>query len=116
PVAPQSSLRPLKLFVTIAVPLHTSPPLKVVFNQASRAAVLPAPSHSTVLSDGATVQLGLVVSSILNVAVVVDDFPQSSVAVKVTVALPLAPHPSDSAVKLSLQLTPLHASCACAPP
>ena len=41
---------------------------------------------------------GLVVSSIVNVAEQVLMLPQSSVAVNVTVALPVAPHPLLNAV------------------
>ena len=35
--------------------------------------------------------VGLVVSSMVNVAFVVDEFPHTSVAVKVTVAAPVSP-------------------------
>ena len=60
--------------------------------------------------------VGAVVSSIVNVAVVVAVLPHASVAVKITVALPVAPQSSLNAVKLLLQVTPLHASVAVAPP
>ena len=59
---------------------------------------------------------GAVVSSIVNVAVVLLLLPQSSVAVKVTVAMPVAPQASLKASKSLLQVTSLHASEALAPP
>ena len=67
-------------------------------SQAFKAAVLPMPSHSTVSSSAAVSIVGLVVSSIVNVAVVVLALPQSSVAVNVTIALPVAPQSSLNAV------------------
>ena len=39
---------------------------------------------------------GFVVSSIVKVAVEEEELPQSSVAVKITVAEPVAPHKSDN--------------------
>ena len=60
--------------------------------------------------------LGSSVSSIVNVAVVDVALLQSSVAVNVTVALPVAPQSSLKAVKSLLQVTPLHTSLADAPP
>ena len=59
---------------------------------------------------------GFVVSSIVNVAVVVLALPQSSVAVKITVAVPVAPQSSLKATKSLLQVTPPQASEAVAPP
>ena len=59
---------------------------------------------------------GAVVSSIVNVAVVLLLLPQSSVAVKVTVAMPVAPQSSLKAAKSLLQVTSLQASDAIAPP
>ena len=55
---------------------------------------------------------GAVVSSMVNVAVVLVALPQSSVAVKVTVAAPVAPQSSLKAAKSLLQVTPLQASVA----
>ena len=52
----------------------------------------------------------------MNVAVEEVLFPQVSVAVKVTVAEPVAPHVSESEVKLLVQVTFEHASLAEAPP
>ena len=49
--------------------------------------------------------VGAVVSSIVNVAVVLLLLPQSSVAVKVTVAMPVAPQSSLNASKSLLQVT-----------
>ena len=59
---------------------------------------------------------GFVVSSIVNVAVVVLALPQSSVAVKITVAVPVAPQSSLKATKSLLQVTVLQLSVADAPP
>ena len=57
-------------------------------------------SHCTVSSVGSdSLNVGAVVSSIVNVAVVVLVFPQPSVTVNVTVADPVAPQVSDKAVK-----------------
>src|SRR5688572_20922110 len=95
PVSPQSSLKDVKLLLQVT-PLHTSlaaaPPFAA--SHALSAAVLPAPSHSTVSSDASVSIVGGVVSSIVKVAVVVLALPQSSVAVKLTVALPVAPQSS----------------------
>ena len=56
-------------------------------------------SHSTVASAGKlSTKVGAVVSSIVNVAVVLVAFPQASVTVKVTVAEPVAPQSSDNVV------------------
>ena len=94
PVAPQSSLKPSKSLLQVT-PLHTSdavaPPLS--FNQPFNASMLPMPSHSTVSSEAA-VMAGFVVSSMVKVAVVLLALPQSSVAVNVTVAEPVAPQSS----------------------
>ena len=95
PVAPQSSLRPVLLLLQVTPPqtsLASAPPLSA--SQAAKAAVLPMPSHSTVSSEAAVSMSGLVVSTIVNVAEHVLVLPQSSVAVNVTVALPVAPQPS----------------------
>ena len=91
-----------------------APPLEA--NQAFKSALFPAPSHGTVKSLAAVSILGSVVSSIVNVAVVVLEFPQTSVAVKVTVAAPVAPQRSESALKSLDQVTPLQLSDADAPP
>ena len=92
PVAPQSSLKASKSLLQVTS-LHASdamaPPL--LASHPSRSAALPAPSHSTVASMAAMSMAGAVVSSIVNVAVVLLLLPQSSVAVKVTVAVPVAP-------------------------
>ena len=116
PVAPQSSLKPSKSLLQVT-PLHTSeavaPPL--LSNQAFNASMLPMPSHSTVWSEAA-VMSGLVVSSIVKVAVELLKLPQSSVAVNVTVAEPVAPQSSLKPSKSLLQVTPLHTSEAVAPP
>ena len=53
---------------------------------------LPLASNSIVISEVKAV--GSVVSSIVNVAIVVDWLPHSSVAVNITVAAPVEPHKS----------------------
>ena len=95
PVAPQSSLNAVKSLLQVTLlqtSLAAAPPLES--NHAVKAAVLPAPSHSTVSFEAAVSIVGLVVSSIVNVAVVEVALPQSSVAVKVTVAEPVSPQSS----------------------
>src|SRR6476660_2009585 len=59
---------------------------------------------------------GAVVSTIVNEAVVVVAFPQLSVAVKITEAVPVCPQPSLKAVKLLVQVTDEQTSEAAAPP
>ena len=118
PVFPQSSLRAVKSFVQVT-PAQISeaapvPPWEA--NQSANSVPLPLPSHSTVRSEAATSILGGVVSSIVKVAVVVLELLHSSVAVKVTVAEPVAPQSSESPLKSLLQVTPEHASEAVAPP
>ena len=73
-------------------------------------------SHSKVTSCGTYVKNGSVVSSIVNVADVLDSFPHSSVAVNSTVADPVAPQSSDNPEKLLLQVTSPQISEAVAPP
>ena len=72
-------------------------------------------SQSTDVSVG-QVNTGGVLSSMVKVPVVVDLLPQSSVAVKITVAAPVAPHKSLKPGLLLLQVTLLQASVAAAPP
>ena len=61
PVAPHRSLSPALLFVTVAVPQESEP--EKLVNQAANAPLGSAvPSHSTVISLGATSQVGSVVS------------------------------------------------------
>ena len=60
--------------ISVAVPVF---PLAA--NHASRSAVFPAPSHSTISSSGAVSIVGGVVSSIVNVANDSLEFPHSSV-------------------------------------
>ena len=67
-------------------------------------------------TKSATVATGPVVSSMVKVAVVLLLFPQSSVAVKITVAAPAAPQSSLKESKSLLHDTSLHASEAVAPP
>ena len=79
---------------SVAVPV---PPF-----DANHAAICPpgsvVPSHSIVKFVGFVVQFGFIVSSIVTVAVRVVVFPQSSVAVKITSASPVAPHSLDNPV------------------
>src|SRR6185369_14045067 len=119
PLAPQPSLTPLKLLLQVTLPLHwslaTAPPWAE--SQLFNAVVLPLPSHSTVWLVACWLNTGATVSWIVKVAVLPLVLPQASIAVKVTVADPLAPQPSLNAVKLLLQVTlPLHWSLATAPP
>ena len=104
PVAPQSSLSPLKL-LDQEMPEQTSeevaPPY--VASQLLSSTVLPAPSHSTVKLDAEVIS-GFVVSTIVNVATVEEEFPQASVDVKITVAEPVAPQSSEREVKLLLHV------------
>ena len=74
-------------------------------SQAFRSSILPSPSHSTVRSSGTLVNIGEVVSTMVNVANVVLVFPQASVAVHVTRAVPVAPHSSQRAVKSLVMVT-----------
>ena len=73
------------------------------------------PSHSTVKGLAAVSMLGAVVSSMVNVAVALLALPQASVAVKVTVAPPVAPQLSLRAVKSCSMVTSLQLSLAVAP-
>ena len=58
-------------------------------------------SHSTVASTGrASLKIGSIVSSMVNVASAEIEFPQSSVNVNVTVSLPVAPQRSLSPILL----------------
>jgi len=77
---------------------------------------LPAPSHWTVTFVAGEVISGAKVSSTKKVAVVELVLPQASMAVKVTVAEPVPPHPSLRVVKLLDQVTALQTSFAPAPP
>ena len=99
PVEPQSSLNPSKLLVQVTsehVSLETAPPLEA--NHAAKASWFPWPSHSTVAFEACVEIVGLVVSTIVKLAVVEDGLPQASVAVKVTDAVPVWPQPSLRAV------------------
>ena len=95
--------------------LAAAPP-PLLFSQLVRSRLLPAPSHSTVKSLAATSMVGGVVSAMVNLAMVSALLPHSSVAVKVTVAAPVSPQSSDSAVKSLLQVTSPQISLAAAPP
>src|SRR5690606_3689477 len=95
PVIPQPSLNVVKLLVHTMEPqvsLAIAPP--AVANQAFNWTLLPKPSHSTVRFWAGVISTGLVVSSIVKVAVVVLALPHESVAVKVTVAEPVSPQSS----------------------
>ena len=96
PVAPQRSLKATWSLLQITGPLQASvasaPPLSA--NQAANAAAFPAPSHSTVSFAATTVMVGSVVSSMMNVAVVVLVLLQSSAAVNVTDTVPVTPQES----------------------
>ena len=62
------------------------------------APLFPLPSHSTTIFVAEMSRTGFIVSSIVNVADAVVVFPQSSVAVNVTEAEPVAPHSSESSL------------------
>ena len=116
PVAPQSSLKPSKSLLNVTPPQTSeavAPPL--LANHAFNASVLPMPSHSTVWSE-ASVMSGLVVSSMVNVAVVLLLLSQSSVTVNVTVTEPVAPQSSLKPSKSLLHSKLLQLSVADAPP
>ena len=117
PVAAQSVLRDSKSFVQ-STPLHKSvaaaPPL--ASSHSARSDALPVPSHSTVRFIASSSITGETVSSIVNAATEVIEFPQSSVAVKITVAPPVAPQSSLKALKSLLHVTFPQASEAEAPP
>ena len=79
-------------FTPLQTSLADAPPL--FDNHAAKADALPDPSHSTVWSAAGVSIVGAVVSSIVNVAVVLVLLPHESVAVKITVAVPVLPQPS----------------------
>ena len=110
-VAPQSSLKASKSLLQVTS-LHASdamaPPL--LASHPSRSAALPAPSHSTGVHGG-HVDGRCRGVFVVNVAVVLLLLPQSSVAVKVTVAVPVAPQSSLKASKSLLQVTSLRVRC-----
>ncbi len=115
PVFPHSSLNSVKSFVHVTFPqasLASAPPLSA--SQAFNSESLFGP-HSFVASEAATSSVGAVLSVSENVAEVVAVRPQASVAVKVTVALPVFPQPVNP-VKSLLHATPPHKSLAVAPP
>ena len=113
PVAPHSSLNAVKSFVIVTPPQSSSAVTSA--SQAFNSLVLPSPSHSTVRSSGIVVKTGAVVSTMVKVAVVVVVLPQSSVAVQVTIAEPVAPHSSLNAVKSFVMVTSPQASVAATP-
>src|SRR5678809_981377 len=90
-------------------PLHASEAVAPPWldNQEFSAPMLPLPLHCTVALE-AVVITGAVVSTMVKEAVVEEAFPQASLAVNVTVALPVAPHRLESEVKSLLQVTPEH--------
>ena len=117
PVAPQESETEVKLLVQVTeeqVSLAEAPPLEA--NQAFKASVFPLPSHCTSKLEACTEITGFVVSMMVKVAVVAALFPQASVAVKETVAAPVAPQESETEVKLLVQVTEEQVSLAEAPP
>ena len=83
PVAPQSSLKPMKSLLQVSSPSQLSmadaPPW--LSNHASKAAMLPMPSHSTVSSPASMIS-GAVVSSTVTICSQVDSLPQKSVTVQ----------------------------------
>ena len=117
PVAPQVSETEVKLLLQVTeeqTSVAEAPPFEA--NQAFNAAVFPFPSHCTSKFEACVVIVGLVLSIIVNVAVVEDEFPQLSVAVKVTETEPVAPQVSETEAKLLVQVTLEQISEATAPP
>ena len=121
---PQSSINVHVLTIVILQGLELSilstPVALILFMQLSLAVNWPglgtSSIHWKVKSFGALGATGLVVSLLLNVAVVDVEFPQPSVAVKVTVADPVSPHPPEREVKLLVQIIAEQSSVAVAPP
>src|SRR5690606_15136363 len=89
----------------------------LLVNQACNSVEFPEPSHSTVLFCAAFTNVGAVVSSIVEVAVVVTTLPQASLPVKITSTLPVAPHAATklAASSLFVQVTVEQLSVASAP-
>ena len=84
--------------------------------RASRASASQAHSSQEMFTSTSPMKAGAVVSSMVKVAVVSLLFPQSSVAVNVTVTAPVAAQRSLSVASLWLQVTALQLSLASAPP
>ena len=114
---PQSSLKAVKSWVQVS-PEQPSEAVAPPFDasQLFSSVVLSLPSHSTELSLAEESMVGAVVSSIINVAEVVENNPHSSVAVKVTKAEPVLPQSSLKVVKSLVQVSPEQPSEAIAPP
>ena len=121
---PQSSINVHVLTIVILHGLELStlstPVTVILLMQLSVAVNWPGAGTSSIQlkyeSAGALGATGLVVSLLLNVAVVVVELPQPSVAVKVTVADPVSPQPPESEVKLLVQIISEQSSVAVAPP
>jgi hypothetical protein len=120
PVSPQPSLNAGVLgtvdqVTLLQISVAVAPPR--LFSQVVNAALALGP-HATLVLLAACVMLGLVESIMLNVAFVELEFPHSSVAIKETVAVPVAPQPLLNAGVLGTvdQVTPPQASVAVAPP
>ena len=117
PVAPQSSLRASKLCFQ-----KTFPQLSVALappwfsTQAFNSDRFPLPSHSTVNGFALDAITGDMLSSMVNVALVETVFPQSSVAVNITVAAPVAPQRLLSSSKSLLHAISPNSVLAIAPP
>ena len=94
------------------VSLEVAPPLDA--NQAAKSVALPFPSHSTEALVACVAIVGLVVSTIVKLAVVEDELPQASVAVKVTETA--AEQSLAIALKLLVQVTSEQLSLETAPP
>src|SRR6266851_3591166 len=91
-VEPQPAVLLSSTYVALAVPLQISLALAPLF-QLFRAARLPAPSHSTVLSEGA-VTTGAVVSWIVKVRVAeLELLPRASATVQCALTTRVAPQP-----------------------
>ena len=94
------------------VSLEAAPPLEA--NQAAKSVALPFPSHSTAAFVACVAIVGLVVSTIVKLAVVEEALPQASVAVKIIETG--AEQSFDKALKLFVHVILEHVSLALAPP
>ena len=102
---------PVKLFTKVTVPQAS-----LMAGMAMVTVAKDCPASAVKLMFVGQVKAGAVLSSMVKVALVVVAFPQASVAVKITVAAPVAPQRSLNAVKLLVQVITPQLSVAVAPP
>ena len=87
-----------------------------MLSQVDKSPAFPAPSHSTTSSCASVVIVGGVVSSTIKSALVITEFPQSSVAMKSTLTNPVAPQSSLNDPPVFVQVTIPQSSVAIASP